>query len=134
MTGRGIDRHLLGLRLMMQPEEGEHHELFDDLLFTDSQTWKLSTSALSAGDQFRGTGFGTPEHDGYGINCVYFSASSCVTCLRRRTDLAGPSVIKFGIESKHSCSLTSTQEFKAAISAALLDMREVCRSMPPAHL
>lgn len=52
---------------MMQPDE--HHELFDDELFMRSQTWKLSTSALSAGDQFRGTGFGSPEHDGYGINC-----------------------------------------------------------------
>jgi hypothetical protein len=66
-TGRGIDRHLLGLQCMLQP--GERHELFEDELFTRSQTWKLSTSALSAGDQFRGTGFGAPWLDGYGINC-----------------------------------------------------------------
>ena len=55
-TGRGIDRHLLGLRLMMRPETGERAALFDDLLFDRSQEWKLSTSALSAGDLFRGTG------------------------------------------------------------------------------
>lgn len=55
-TGRGIDRHLLGLRLMLRAEEGERHELFDDELFIRSQTWKLSTSGLSAGSQFRGTG------------------------------------------------------------------------------
>lgn len=65
--GRGIDRHLLGLHCMLEP--GEHHELFEDELLGRSQTWKLSTSGLSAGDQWRGTGFSSPEYDGYGINC-----------------------------------------------------------------
>ena len=55
-TGRGIDRHLLGLHLMLQQEAGESHPLFEDTLFVESQTWKLSTSGLSAGQQFRGTG------------------------------------------------------------------------------
>jgi hypothetical protein len=55
-TGRGIDRHLLGLRLMMRPDDGERAALFEDPLFERSQEWKLSTSALSAGDLFRGTG------------------------------------------------------------------------------
>ena len=68
-TGRGIDRHLLGLRLLMRPEDGETADLFSDGLFQRSQTWKLSTSGLSAGHQFRGTGFGAPYADGYGINC-----------------------------------------------------------------
>ena len=68
-TGRGIDRHLLGLRLVMKPEDGEIADLFSDGLFQRSQTWKLSTSGLSAGYQFRGTGFGAPYADGYGINC-----------------------------------------------------------------
>lgn len=57
-TGKGIDRHLLGLRCMMKPEELEDMPaLFRDELFTRSQTWKLSTSSLSPGDQFRGTGY-----------------------------------------------------------------------------
>ncbi|KAI0951280.1 hypothetical protein AcW1_008362 [Taiwanofungus camphoratus] len=56
-TGRGIDRHLLGLQLMLQDiDAGEGQELFKDALFAHSQTWKLSTSGLSAGYQFRGTG------------------------------------------------------------------------------
>lgn len=59
-TGRGIDRHLLGLRLMMRPEAGEKAALFDDPLFDKSQEWKLSTSALSAGELFRGTGCVAP--------------------------------------------------------------------------
>ena len=54
-TGKGIDRHLLGLRLMLKP--GEQHPLFDDKLFSQSQTWKLSTSGLTPGERFMGTGF-----------------------------------------------------------------------------
>lgn len=68
-TGKGIDRHLMGLRLVMKPEDGEAADLFSDALFERSQTWKLSTSGLSAGYQFRGTGFGAGYPDGYGINC-----------------------------------------------------------------
>lgn len=114
-TGRGIDRHILGLQMMLQP--GEDHELFQDELFMRSQTWKLSTSGLSAGHQFRGTGFGSPYSDGYGINY-----------------LAGPEIIKFGIESKFSCSLTSTEEYKYAIIAALHDMKNLFSSLPEPHL
>lgn len=46
--------------------------------------------------------------------------------LNTDADLAGLDVIKFGIESKHSSPLTSTDGFKAAISEALQDMRSVC--------
>ena len=68
-TGKGIDRHLLGLQLLMKPEDGETADLFSDELWQKSQTWKLSTSGLSAGNLFRGTGFGALYPDGYGINC-----------------------------------------------------------------
>jgi len=67
-TGKGIDRHLLGLRLLMKSEDGETADLFSDELFQRSQTWTLWTSALTAGNMFRGTGFGALP-DGYGINC-----------------------------------------------------------------
>lgn len=70
-TGKGIDRHLLGLRLLMRPEDGETANLFSDEVFDRSATWKLSTSGLSAGHQFRGTGFGAVYPDGYGINCEW---------------------------------------------------------------
>ena len=57
-TGKGVDRHLLGLRCMMTEEELKNlPELFRDEFFGQSQTWKLSTSGLSAGHQFRGTGW-----------------------------------------------------------------------------
>ncbi|KAF8632251.1 hypothetical protein AX15_001998 [Amanita polypyramis BW_CC] len=108
-TGRGIDRHLLGLRQMLRPLNGEHALLFEDELFTRSTRWTLSTSGLSAGHLFRGTGFGTIYQDGYGINY-----------------LAAPEMIKFGIESKFSCPVTSTAGFMDAITNSLLEMRDLC--------
>jgi len=110
-TGRGIDRHLLGLRLVMQ--DGESSALFDDEMFQRSQRWRLSTSGLSAGTVFRGTGFGASEPDGYGINYT-----------------ADTQVIKFGIESKFSCPTTSTAKFQRALLAALRDMRNVVIDAP----
>ncbi len=68
-TGRGFDRHLLGLRLLLGPSEPSP-PLLADPLFSKSQEWKLSTSGLSAGHWFKGTGFGTTFNDGYGINCM----------------------------------------------------------------
>jgi hypothetical protein len=38
-------------------KEGESSPLFEDELYTLSQEWLLSTSGLSAGDRFIGTGY-----------------------------------------------------------------------------
>ncbi|GJN87551.1 hypothetical protein Rhopal_000505-T1 [Rhodotorula paludigena] len=113
-TGRGIDRHFLGLRLLLR--EGESHPLFDDPLFGKSQEWILSTSGLSAGDRFFGTGFGAVYPTGYGINY-----------------LAGDKLVKFGIESKRSCESTSTDVFRSNLVDALREMRVACEEgQPPA--
>jgi hypothetical protein len=53
--GKAIDRHLLGLRLQLRPDESS--PLLSDDLFYLSQEWKLSTSGLSAGDRFLATGY-----------------------------------------------------------------------------
>jgi carnitine O-acetyltransferase len=44
------------------------------------------------------------------------------------SDLAAPEMIKFGIESKFSSSLTSTYLFKNAIADALKEMGELCQA------
>ena len=70
--GKGCDRHLLGLRLVHRPrEDGPLPALLADDLFAASTDFCLSTSGLSAGDHFLGTGFGAPSPHGYGINCAY---------------------------------------------------------------
>lgn len=117
-TGAGIDRHLTGLRLVynnsVDESSGGMPSLLSDPLFAESQTWKLSTSGLSAGDRFAGTGFGCGYEDGYGINY-----------------LAGASLLKFGIESKHSGKETSTTEFAKQVVEALRFMRGVCEREAP---
>ncbi|CAJ0824818.1 2391_t:CDS:2 [Entrophospora sp. SA101] len=55
-NGKGCDRHLLGLRLLLK--EGESHPLFQHPIFAKSQEWLLSTSGLTTGTKFNGTGFG----------------------------------------------------------------------------
>ena len=45
-------------------------------------------------------------------------------------DLAGPDIIKFGIESKVSCPETSSDDFWDAISSALQQMRSVIQDHP----
>ncbi|KAG9007905.1 hypothetical protein FRB94_013852 [Tulasnella sp. JGI-2019a] len=117
-TGKGCDRHLQGLKWLLR--EGESSPFFEDELFAKSAEWKLSTSGLSAGTRFHGTGFGTVWPDGYGINY-----------------LAGPKLIKFGIESKVSCETTSTQTFKSKVVESLREMRALFEEdgvMPMAKL
>lgn len=46
--------------------------------------------------------------------------------LTMSVDLAGGSILKFGIESKRSSQLTSTDRFKQHLTRALLEMRDVC--------
>ncbi|PWN52846.1 acyltransferase ChoActase/COT/CPT [Violaceomyces palustris] len=116
-TGKGCDRHLTGLRLVHRPGpeaeggDGDIPAIFADPLFADSQTWKLSTSGLSAGDRFLGTGFGAGyEESAYGINY-----------------LAGAGLLKFGVESKRKGKDDSpTTTFCQKLVEALRDMRAIC--------
>ncbi|EPQ31479.1 uncharacterized protein PFL1_00814 [Pseudozyma flocculosa PF-1] len=110
--GKGIDRHMTGLRLVYRADDdGEVPAIFSDPLFAESQSWRLSTSGLSAGDRFAGTGFGTGyPTESYGINY-----------------LAGGKLLKFGIESKNG----ATTLFAQKVAEALRDMRAVCEKAAP---
>jgi len=63
-TGKGIDRHFLGLALCLQDGE-EAPPLFRDAVFSRSRTWKLTTSNMSPSRHFSG-GFGPVVPHGYG--------------------------------------------------------------------
>ncbi|KAJ2742057.1 Carnitine O-acetyltransferase mitochondrial [Coemansia sp. BCRC 34301] len=63
--GRGVDRHLLGLRLSLRPGE-EKPKIFQDAAYTESSHWYLSTSQLSS-EHFEGWGFSEVVPDGYGV-------------------------------------------------------------------
>ncbi|KAI9225849.1 MAG: acyltransferase ChoActase/COT/CPT [Piptocephalis tieghemiana] len=66
--GKGVDRHLLGLRCQIQgPEEAEEAGIFMDPAFAYSQSFQLSSSNMSPGDAFYG-GFAPVVKEGYGVN------------------------------------------------------------------
>lgn len=65
-AGRGIDRHLLGLRAMLQPNET--HPFLSDPVLGEMADFVLSTSNMSPGDNYVGIGFAPSALNGYGTN------------------------------------------------------------------
>lgn len=64
--GQGVDRHLLGLRCMLEAGEA-YPELFSHPTYTESTTFRLSSSNVSPGTYAYG-GFGPTAKDGYGVS------------------------------------------------------------------
>ncbi|RKO88367.1 acyltransferase ChoActase/COT/CPT [Blyttiomyces helicus] len=65
IDARGVDRHLLGLRLVLKPDEPKP-SLFTDPTFSYSCHWNLSTSQIPS-ENYEGYGWGEVVPDGYGI-------------------------------------------------------------------
>ncbi|KAH9480202.1 Carnitine O-acetyltransferase, mitochondrial [Psilocybe cubensis] len=63
--GAGVDRHLFGLKKLLQPTEPVP-ALYTDGAFSKSNHWELSTSQLSS-PYFSGWGYGEVVEDGYGV-------------------------------------------------------------------
>ena len=104
--GKGIDRHLMALRVV---GEGEEPDLFTDPAFAKSNAFKLSTSNNSYIPRPFGGMFGTVDPTGYGI---------CYIATDDYTLLCG--------ESKKSCEDTDTRLFCKHINDALKDIAEIC--------
>ena len=106
MNGHGVDRHLLGLRVCMRPEESA--EIFKDPAYARSSTFELSTSGLTPGP-YIAAGFGATSETGYGINYMI-----------------GAKEIKMGMESKKSCKETDTSRFAREVTNSFRDVQKVC--------
>jgi len=65
-NGFGVDRHLLGLKLIAIEKGDELHPIYLDPIFSQSSHWNLSTSQLKL-DKINYTGFGPVVEDGYGV-------------------------------------------------------------------
>ncbi|KAJ3293426.1 hypothetical protein HK104_004461 [Borealophlyctis nickersoniae] len=103
--GRGIDRHMLGLRCMIRsPEESAKATLFTDPAYVKSMYFKLSTSNMSPGKWFWG-GFGPVVREGYGVNYAI-----------------GKDDLKFSISAKRSYEQTNPEEFRLQLDRTLKDM------------
>ncbi|KAJ1553091.1 Carnitine O-acetyltransferase mitochondrial [Cladochytrium tenue] len=65
VDGRGVDRHLLGLRMLIKPDEPKP-SLFADPAYADTCYWRLSTSQITS-EYYSGYGWGEVVPEGYGI-------------------------------------------------------------------
>jgi carnitine O-acetyltransferase len=63
--GRGVDRHLFGLKKLLGPND-ETPEIYRDPAYSYSNHWFLSTSQLSS-EYFNGYGWSQVVDDGFGI-------------------------------------------------------------------
>lgn len=80
VEGKGVDRHLLGLRLLLKPDEPKP-AIFTDPAYAYSSHWNLSTSQITS-EFYDGYGWGEVVTDGYGIaymvkeNSLHFNVVS----------------------------------------------------------
>ncbi|KAJ3057991.1 Carnitine O-acetyltransferase mitochondrial, partial [Quaeritorhiza haematococci] len=65
VEGRGVDRHLLGLRLSLNPTESKP-PIFTDPAYTATCRWRLSTSQVTS-EYYDGYGWGEVFPDGWGV-------------------------------------------------------------------
>ncbi|KAH8585575.1 acyltransferase ChoActase/COT/CPT [Bisporella sp. PMI_857] len=63
--GKGVDRHLFGLKKLLGPDE-ELPEIYKDAAYAYSSTWRISSSQLSS-EYFNGYGWSQVVDDGWGI-------------------------------------------------------------------
>jgi carnitine O-acetyltransferase len=63
--GKGVDRHLFGLKKLLQPNE-DVPAIFKDPAYSYSGTWYISSSQLSS-EYFNGYGWSQVIDDGFGI-------------------------------------------------------------------
>jgi len=102
--GLGCDRHLLGLKLSMKP--GETAEIFDDVGYSRSGTWAISTSGL-AGEYMDGWGFGEVVPHGIGVG---------YSVLNHR--------LRFTVTSRNKWA----DRMVANLESSLLEMQYVCEA------
>ncbi|KAJ2003987.1 Carnitine O-acetyltransferase mitochondrial [Coemansia thaxteri] len=87
VEGRGVDRHLLGLRMVLRPDEAKP-EIFEDAAYSYSSHWFLSTSQVSS-ENFTSYGWSEVTPRGYGI--AYNVRKEClvihIACMRNEHKL-----------------------------------------------
>mmetsp|Transcript_39685 Transcript_39685/g.119244 ORF Transcript_39685/g.119244 Transcript_39685/m.119244 type:complete len:785 (-) Transcript_39685:371-2725(-) len=84
--GRAIDRHLLGLSMILRDDETPP-ELYSHPLYVRSKTWRVSTSHLTH-PRFENWGYGEVVHDGVGLS-YGIKAEGCVFNITARREHGG---------------------------------------------
>lgn len=106
VKGMGVDRHLLGLKLLASAESLP--EIFKDPAFSKSSNWVLSTSQISS-EYYDGYGWSEVVPEGFGIPYM-----------------VNENWLLFTVTSRKQGSKLLTHY----ISEALMEMKELCESIP----
>ncbi|KAJ3145763.1 Carnitine O-acetyltransferase mitochondrial [Irineochytrium annulatum] len=109
VEGRGVDRHLFGLRQLIKKGEPTP-SIYADPMFAKSSRWRLSTSQISS-EHYSGYGWGEVVPDGYG--CAYMVKNES---------------LQFNLVSR----FLQNDEFKHYFKEALREMKVVLEATIPA--
>ncbi|KAJ3356447.1 Carnitine O-acetyltransferase mitochondrial [Allomyces javanicus] len=105
--GKGVDRHLLGLRLLVQPGEPQP-SIFADPAYAGSCHWNLSTSQLTS-EYFDGYGWGEVVADGYGLAYMIKNNSIHVNIVSQ----------KLGAQQLRHYMVEALQDMRSAFAAVV---------------
>jgi len=111
--GYGVDRLLLGLRMICAEKNWELPTIFKDPAFSRGNNWAISTSQLSSEGFY--VGFGPVVDDGYGV------------CYSIRDNM-----VTLTMSSHQSNPSTPIDQFYQALHQSLMDMQTVCQNATPA--
>eukprot|EP00759_Apiculatamorpha_spiralis_P018340 PhF_6_TR24783/c0_g1_i1/m.34056/K00624/E2.3.1.7; carnitine O-acetyltransferase len=90
--GKGVDRHMLGLRMTCLENGIDLPPIFTDPSFAKSSRWRLSTSHCGSAN-LKLFGFGPVVPDGYGLGYMIKNDSISVTVTSNSTHPQGSSVL-----------------------------------------
>ncbi|ORX90671.1 acyltransferase ChoActase/COT/CPT [Basidiobolus meristosporus CBS 931.73] len=124
VEGKGVDRHLLGLRFLVEPDEPKP-EIFLDTSYEKTSHWHLSTSQISD-DLFDQYGWGEVVPDGFGLAYMIRENSLHFNC-------AGLSLLEMKdlMEEQPSSAPKSNVNLQAVIKPAEgIDFSEHIASVP----
>jgi len=106
-NGKGVDRHLFGLRMIQEREGLPKPAIFTDMAYTKSSHWNISTSHCGSACLAL-FGFGPVVVDGFGVGYMIKSNS-----------------INFNITSKYTMSIFSSNIFAALLEQSLLHLHSI---------
>lgn len=109
VEGKGVDRHLLGLRLLLTPDE-KKPAIFTDPAYASSCHWRLSTSQITS-EYYDGYGWGEVVPDGWG--CAYMVKDNSL-----QFNLAS---LKLGADTFRHYFHEALNEMKLAFEASIPD-------------
>jgi len=116
INGEGVDRHLLGLKMLAIENGMDVPSIYLDPSYSVSNNWRLSTSQVAAQHDMVMC-YGPVAPDGYGC------------CYNPRRD-----EINFAVSSFVSSPTTSSHKFSEALSTSLVALRDVAASHIPSKL